>query len=373
MTWDAIFGKCEEVLPTLPDNSVHTVVCDPPYGLKFMGKKWDYSLPSTVAWRECLRVLKPGGFLLAFSSSRTFHRMAVNIEDAGFVIHPMVGMLGWIQGQGFPKGRQVDGMEGYKYGLQALKPALEPICVAQKPYDGKPLDSMMKHEVGAFNIDGCRIPTAETITNHSRGSASAKSKGIYGDSSAQQTHVAPGQEHGRYPANVVMVHGPECGDDCQDGCPVKALGDQSGDCSSARSSGNMNNPKRGGNTTPSWGISDGSETHDFRDKGTEARFFSQFHHDEPPFYYCSKASTAERNAGLGERNPHPTVKPIKLMRWLIRLVSRDGQVVLDPFMGSGSTGIAALMERRDFIGIEMDPASFDTALKRIKHWEGELL
>ena len=93
MTWDAILGKCEEVLPTLPDNSVHTVVCDPPYGLKFMGKKWDYSLPPTMAWRECLRVLKPGGFLLAFSSSRTFHRMAVNIEDAGFVIHPMVGML----------------------------------------------------------------------------------------------------------------------------------------------------------------------------------------------------------------------------------------------------------------------------------------
>jgi len=391
-------GDSAELLKDIPTDSVDAVVCDPPYGMKFMGKKWDYQLPSVDIWWECLRVLKPGGFLLAFSGARTYHRLVVGIEDAGFVVHPMVGMLGWINGQGFPKGtdvgkavdkragvvREVIGenpnkrredvelrsagrsqsgrtthppltapateevkkWDGYKYGLQALKPALEPICVAQKPYEGKPLDSILEHDVGAFDIDGCRIgvDASDDIYRknpHTKGRFGYAGASIYmrgGDKVAESYDPSKG----RYPANLVMVHGPGC---IQDG--VKKV------------------KETGGSGTESPNAKAGAMFLD-----GVARFFTQFHADEPPFLYCPKASSSERNAGVGGKNPHPTVKPIKLMRWLIRLVTRPGALVLDPFCGSGSTGCAAVLEGRDFIGIDLDVESVAVARQRIEHWKG---
>jgi len=358
--WKIIEGDNISVTKTMDSNSVHAVVCDPPYGLSFMGRKWDYSLPDPGIWAECLRVLKPGGFLFSFSGARTYHRLVIGIEDAGFTIHPL---FGWIYGQGFPKGADVskaidkkagaerevvgkhtnpaknktyktifsddnyqwikpDGVditapatesakhwEGYKYGLQAIKPALEPIALAQKPFDGKPLDSIVKWEVGAFDVDGCRIPL-EGIENHKTEAKSGLGrKGIYGKStidSIKGKDLIRYTSKGRYPANLLLD-------------PV------------------------------------GAES-----LGEVARF-----------YYCAKASPGERNAGLDDRCNHPTVKPIKLMRWLVRLVTREGQLVLDPFCGSGSTGIAAVLERRDFIGIDISKEYCDIAHRRISHWEKE--
>ena len=232
-----ICGSAEDVLKTLPDNCVDTIITDPPYGLSFMGKKWDYDVPSIETWRKCLRVLKPGGTLLCFAGSRTQHRMAVNVEDAGFILKDCIMYL---YGSGFPKAtdisKQLD--KGHKrevigqahhgacnkpngnsfdddsyewqrhfditepatseailwngWKSHGLKPAYEPILVAMKPNDGTYANNALTWGVSGLNIDGGRIPTDEVITNHSRGSESAVSKGKYGDSSAQETHQTEG-------------------------------------------------------------------------------------------------------------------------------------------------------------------------------------
>jgi site-specific DNA-methyltransferase (adenine-specific) len=297
------------MLKTLPDGSVDAVVTDPPYGLSFMGKKWDYDVPSVEVWAECLRVLKPGGHLLAFAGTRTQHRMAVRIEDAGFEIRDMIA---YVYGSGFPKSldvskaidkaagaeREVVGqrkkLQSYgadvndvygggpdKGGVQlitapatpaaqqwagwgtALKPALEPITVARKPLIGTVASNVLEHGTGAINVDGCRVDVE------------------------------------RWPANL---------------------------------------------------LHDGSEEVDRLMPGGEARFF-----------YTAKASKDDRDDG----NTHPTVKPTDLMRYLCRLVTQPGGTVLDPFMGSGSTGKAAVLEGFKFIGIERDPSYFEIAKARI--------
>jgi site-specific DNA-methyltransferase (adenine-specific) len=149
-----MLGDCLERLRELPDNSVDSVVTDPPYGLSFMGKKWDYDVPSVDVWRECLRVLKPGGHLLAFAGTRTQHRMAVRIEDAGFEIRDMIA---WVYGSGFPKSYNLkDEWQGWG---TALKPALEPITVARKPLIGTVAQNVLEHGTGAINVDGCRVGT----------------------------------------------------------------------------------------------------------------------------------------------------------------------------------------------------------------------
>lgn len=404
-------GNCLEVLRTLPDCSVDSVVTDPPYGLSFMGKKWDYDVPSTEIWAECLRVLKPGGYLLAFAGTRTQHRMAVRIEDAGFEIRDMIA---WVYGSGFPKSldvskaidkaagaeREVVGVAGKSGSVRksmagdfkggeymetapateaaqqwdgwgtALKPALEPITVARKPLIGTVAENVLTHGTGAINVDGCRV-TGKPRTTYARGNVRGQPGEIYGGGKGLPSCEYDGAE-GRWPANLI-----------HDGSQMVL--DLFPEANSARANGNPNNPKRGTNhTATSYGQGDGKVTHDYRDTGSAARFF-----------YCAKTSKKDRDEGLTTdpqafvqfqtangtsgkpsslsegrdtqyRNNHPTVKPTDLMRYLCRLVTQPGGTVLDPFMGSGSTGKAAMLEGFDFIGIEREAAYFEIAKARIE-------
>lgn len=280
-------GDCLEVLQKLEAGGVDAVITDPPYGLSFMGKKWDYDVPAVEVWAECLRVLKPGGHLLAFAGTRTQHRMAARIEDAGFEIRDVIA---WIYGSGFPKSRNLKGeFEGWG---TALKPALEPITVARKPLDGTVAENVHQHGTGALNIDECRV----------------------------------GTESRRWPANVI-----------HDGSDEVLAQFPTAPGQLAKAS--TNNTKRAGQNV--YGVmAKGSSAADPRsDSGSAARFF-----------YCAKAKKTDR----GNDNDHPTVKPVALMQYLCRLVTPPGGVVLDPFMGSGSTGKAARLEGFRFIGIERE-------------------
>lgn len=573
-----MLGNCLEKMKELETNSVDSIVTDPPYGLSFMGKKWDYDVPSQEIWEECLRVLKPGGYLLAFAGSRTYHRMAVRIEDAGFEIRDQIL---WVYGQGFPKSMDISKKIDAKLGAErevigmgksgktrqilnaantpnsfggdfditepttdeakrwsgwgtALKPAHEPIVMARKPIseptvadnvlkygtgginidgcrietddnlgggatngsvldiDGfdrpwmhndekmkefqqkmqdkvehaqnlgrfpaniifdkeagkvldeqsgiskssggsgessmgalgntvygkykndvkasnlggigdtggasrffycptpddvstepivmarKPIseptvaDNVLKYGTGGINIDGCRIETDETITNHSRSAESAISKGKYGDSSEQETHQTDGQQLGRFPANIIFDE--EAG---------KVLDEQSGVSKSTK--GNIRVASVS-NQTPLLNSKEVQVNCEYDDMGGASRFF-----------YCPKTSKSERNEGLDgfeeryvdtSREPgsaggtngwnrmaekpianfHPTVKPVALMSWLIRLVTQKGGTTLDPFMGSGTSGKAAIREGMNFIGMEMESEYFDIAEARI-NWE----
>lgn len=187
-------GKQEDILKDYPENHFDSCPTDPPYGLKFMGQKWDYQVPTVKEWESVYRVLKPGAFLLAFGGTRTYHRLTCNIEDAGFEIRDM---MGWLYGSGFPKSHNITDELG-----TALKPAIEPICLARKPLEGTVQENYNRWGTGVLNIEGCRIPSDEIITNHARGSESAISKGRYGNSKAQETHQTKGQESGRWPANI---------------------------------------------------------------------------------------------------------------------------------------------------------------------------
>jgi DNA modification methylase len=378
-----LLGDCLDKLKELDDNSVDSIVTDPPYGLAFMGKHWDYDVPSQQIWEECMRVLKPGGHLLSFAGSRTYHRMAVRIEDAGFEIRDQIM---WVYGSGFPKslnlGKAVDKLQGnerevvgtkglHKYtpkGMNhtvnyrsqdfdkaneltkgtsdwegwgtALKPAHEPIVMARKPLSEKTVgNNVLEWGVGGINIDGCRVGTDETITNHSRSAESAISKGKYGDSSEQETHQTEGQLLGRFPANIIFDE--EAG---------KILDEQSGISRSFKSKEDYS------------GIQ-GSQT---IFKGTYGKNTGQLYDDRggaSRFFYCPKTNKSDRNEG----NNHPTVKPTDLMAYLIRLVTPKGGIVLDPFMGSGSTGKAAVREGMEFIGIERENEYFQIAKSRIEY------
>ena len=200
-------GDCLEALRVMPDNSVDSIVTDPPYGLAFMGKRWDYDVPSVEIWAECLRVLKPGGHLLAFAGTRTQHRMAVRIEDAGFDIRDMIA---WVYGSGFPKSHNLkDDWEGWG---TALKPALEPITVARKPFKGTIAANVQAHGTGGLNIDGCRVGD-EVVSTHSRGANGAFPKRP-GETSAEESgrkqDQREGLDHsernGRWPANLILSY-----------------------------------------------------------------------------------------------------------------------------------------------------------------------
>lgn len=415
MTSTLLLGDCLEVLKNTQDNSIDAVVTDPPYGLSFMGKKWDYDVPSVEIWQECLRVLKPGGYLLAFAGTRTQHRMAVRIEDAGFEIRDMIA---WIYGSGFPKslniGKAVDKLQGneriptgeIKHHAQkgvavaeergaigggafgqakdeeitkgnsewegwgtALKPALEPITVARKPL-GKGMtvaQNVLEHGTGGINVDASRVPGTKPDTVRGAGEQNGK----YSELPAQGVIKDDGL--GRFPANLIHDGSEE----------VLTLFPNSKSTNGGRSTGR--NFGQGGNS----GGKDLPRTgHD--DSGSAARFF-----------YCAKASKSERNrgcedmpdkapayeshranyatthgietpfAGTGRsgknfKNNHPTVKPIALMEYLVKLVSKEGATVLDPFMGSGSTGIACKNLGRNFIGVERDEEYIKIAEARIK-------
>jgi DNA modification methylase len=349
-------GDCLEVMRTLPDFSVDAVVTDPPYGLSFMGKKWDYDVPSVEVWAECLRVLKPGGHLLAFAGTRTQHRMAVRIEDAGFEIRDMIA---WVYGSGFPKSHNLkDDWQGWG---TALKPALEPITVARKPLIGTVAENVLAHGTGALNVDGCRGGTDEPLgrLNNSTSMFNHKNTTPLVDNS---------RGLGRWPANLIHDGSEEV---------VGMFPHQNGVVGARREGGDKSIFSGGGHVQAERQRIVGGT----KDSGSAARFF-----------YCAKASKADRDEGcegLGsrfaptmgngiggkehdpktatpKRNHHPTVKPTTLMQYLCRLVTPPGGVVLDPFMGSGSTGKAARLEGANFIGIEREHDYLKIAHARIE-------
>ena len=323
----------------LPDNSVDAIVCDPPYGLSFMGKKWDYDVPGVDIWAECLRVLKPGGHLLAFAGTRTQHRMAVRIEDAGFEIRDMIA---WVYGSGFNKVGYIKdggGQHVRKGWGGSLKPALEPITVARKPLIGTVAANVLAHGTGALNIDGCRVGDFQNTTPSGVDRRNAKLAELgYRPGEYQMGDKVPDTPPGRWPANIIHDGSSDV---------VAAFPDSNGS-GPARKLNRSAKPEQQG-----WGMNTtASDVASLRDAGTgsAARFF-----------YAAKASKKDRDDGNG----HPTVKPTDLMAYLCRLVTPPGGVVFDPFMGSGSTGKAAIREGFGFIGCEMDAAYFAIAQARL--------
>jgi site-specific DNA-methyltransferase (adenine-specific) len=404
-------GDCREALKHLPDNSVDSVVTDPPYELGFMGKSWDSSgiAYDPAVWAECLRVLKPGGHILAFGGSRTWHRLAVAVEDAGFELRDSIA---WIYGSGFPKsldvskaidknlgaerqkirvdasevrnpkaiGNGTDGMEGgtrpwiekaLEVGFHekdsdtpaspeaqewegwgtALKPAHEPVVVGRKPF-GKGVtvaENVLAWGVGGLNIDGSRIGSENSKIN------TYQKRGPFGDSQVGNDYESKTVQ-GRWPANVIL-----------DEVTAGLLDEQSGHQKDGRTI--IRNPEPGATRKndiygKGWGKMPEDKT--YGGSGGASRFF-----------YVAKASRRDRNEGLEElplrksdtrspvaaglweqmeapkQNFHPTVKPTALMRYLIKLVTPEGGVVLDPFTGSGSTGKAALLDGFQFVGVEL--------------------
>jgi site-specific DNA-methyltransferase (adenine-specific) len=407
VTIDIHHGDCREVMATLDAESVDAIVSDPPYGLSFMGKGWDHGVPGVEFWTEALRVAKPGAHLLAFGGTRTYHRLACAIEDAGWEIRDCVM---WVYGSGFPKSHDVSkaidkaaGAEREVVGQSngglhrgsgstvgsftgqhaitapatdaarqwsgwgtALKPAWEPIIVARKPLVGTVAQNVLTHGTGAINVDGCRVgDTVETwpaTRSYGGGTEYAFTHTSKGVVNSQQTGTAP---PGRWPANLIHDGSEE----------VVGLFPQT--TSGSRKAGR--HLVAGGQGR--YGLfSEGDLPEIVGDSGSAARFF-----------YCAKASKADRDEGCdglplrkegtwgGEeddlsegkkkihpsRNHHPTVKPADLMRYLCRLVTPPGGVVLDPFTGSGSTGKAAILEGFRFIGIEREAEYVEIAKARI--------
>jgi site-specific DNA-methyltransferase (adenine-specific) len=301
----------------LADESVDTIITDPPYGLTFMGKDWDRGVPGEPFWREAFRVAKPGTFLLAFGGTRTFHRLTCAIEDAGWEVRDC---MMWLYGSGFPKSHNLKG-EFKGYGT-ALKPAWEPIIVAMKPLDGTFAHNAEAHGVAGLWIDGGRIGTSDGYSENAVTQGINTSRTSYAPAYVRRKFVP--SPSGRWPANLI-------------------LDEAAGGMLDAQIEG-------------------------------ASRFF-----------YCAKASKAEREAGLRDggvgalrdggrkttaprANHHPTVKPVSLMRYLVRLTKTPtGGVVLDPFCGSGTTGVACAMEGRDFVGIELNPEYAKIARRRCEH------
>lgn len=469
-----LYGACLDVMRSMSDNSVDSIVTDPPYGISFMGKKWDYKVPSVEEWAEALRVLKPGGHLIAFGGSRTYHRVVVNIEDAGFEIRDQIM---WLYGYGFPKSLDVSkaidkrggsqvawfgpwlrnwreennitqkqvsalfpsktgGLTGcvanWELGFNmptpeqfnlirdtfnlpfnsieeaerkvtgnkstnltpyqniggenksgdiditspasesaqqwdgwgtALKPAHEPICVARKPLSGTVAENVLEHGTGGLNIDACRIegPPWEWGTQTDiKGSGYGSKRPSNGDVHAKNLESDP---KGRFPANLILD--PDAG---------AMLDMQSGELIN----GGQN--YKGRKQTSIFGNENIMPTNYAGDSGGASRFF-----------YCAKASKEDRDEGLEgmeaifsptmgngiggkehdpetatpKLNHHPTVKPTALMQYLVRLVTPPGGTILDPFMGSGSTGKAAVRERFNFIGIDNDKEYLPISKARI--------
>jgi site-specific DNA-methyltransferase (adenine-specific) len=395
-----IQGDCLEVMKTLPENSVDSIVTDPPYELGFMGKSWDSTgiANNKEMWAEALRVLKPGGHLLSFGGTRTYHRMACAIEDAGFEVRDMVS---WIYGSGFPKslniGKAVDKLQGnereyvktikklamsgddinshegwsrpshrnpdgtakrtlditkgtspYEGWGTALKPACEPCVLARKPLSEKTVAlNVLKWGTGGINIDGSRVGT-EQIEQGRDGREAPQFSGTYNNGEIYEGRDAKGGTvTGRFPANIIHDGSDEV---------VSLFPNTKGEIHNKPASGIFGNEASGGKRANS-----------IKDSGSASRFF-----------YCAKTSKSERNKGCEEleevvaggmagradgslegnivmnRNNHPTVKPQALMKYLINLITPKGGTVLDPFAGSGSTLVAAKDLGFNYIGIERE-------------------
>lgn len=363
-----INGDCLEVMRSYKDNHFSGVVTDPPYGLKFMGKAWDHGLPPIEVWQEALRICKPGSFMLCFGGTRTYHRLACSIEDAGFEIRDC---MMWLYGSGFPKshnfGRSVGG-EWSGFG-SALKPAWEPIIVAMKPLDGTFLENASKWGVAGLNIDSSRIPSDLKSRDRKSGSEFGQSSGWNDHKNVDSYFDA---SKGRWPANLLF-----------DEEAAQQLDEMTGVSKSSIGIKKPNLPTKkvydGGHKPQPYTMSGHS------DSGGASRFF-----------YCAKASSSERNEGCehleevecqtgcggampfddeGKQrdrfkkkasNNHPTVKPLKLMQYLLRMIAPpSGGVILDPFAGSGSTCVAAKRLGIECIGIEKSQEYCEIANARI--------
>ncbi len=324
-------GDCRDVLKEIEDESVDAIITDPPYGISFMGTEWDNEVPPSDIWVECKRVLKPGGYLLSFAATRTQHRMATYIEDAGFEIRDVIS---WIYSNGFAKSQNVgqkarernpvlsDEFDGV---WSALKGSVEPIIMARKPFKGSLTKNIADHGTGGIFLNRSRVPIADpqlAKKYESVASSTAHEKSrpnsIYGSDKrprSQSTNV-PNQK-GRFPSNVIW----DGSDEISAMFPARIdMGPRQPKASAAR------------------------------------------------FYYCATASATDR----GEYNNHKTVKPTELMRYLCGLVTPEGGVILDPFCGSGSTGKAAVLAGYQFIGIEREPEYFEIAKRRIEQETSDL-
>lgn len=434
-------GDCLDVLRELPERSVDAVVTDPPYGIRFMGKAWDgadieertargretnpmpkgvggpqggyrsraaeagrYDLSANAAFgewcsawaTECLRILKPGGHLLAFGGSRTWHRLSSGIEDAGFEIRDSIA---WLYGSGFPKSMDVSkaiastelgyggnsvaqrkatmgdnyvqsGRQGNRDGAgrrdtglaehtleltesarawqgwgTALKPAFEPIVVARKPLAGTVAANVLAHGTGALNIDGCRIATTEDC----RRNASGGDNGLNGEGAFRiRERRAKGQAErdGRWPTNVVL-----------DGDQAEALDRQTGVLHSGTMRAGTERRPRAGGTIYGADARNFAMADTYGGSGGASRFF-------PVFRYEAKAPTSERPNADGVQ--HPTVKPLSLLRWLVRLVTPAGALVLEPFAGSGTTAEACVLEDRRCIAIEREAEYLPLIVSRLR-------
>lgn len=383
-------GDCVGVMRALPAASVDAIVTDPPYGIGFMNSGWDKPTgaewgyfagsgrrPShrealdfqafTQAWAvEALRILKPGGHAVAFGGTRTAHRLTAGIEDAGFEIRDA---LCWLYGSGFPKSKNLGDGRG-----TALKPAYEPIVLARKPLVGSATANVAAHGTGGLNIDACRIEHRDDAhlaessakNQHTRYANPGSNRDSYSGSMPPRTDYDGAA--GRWPANVALDE------------EAAALVDEA---SGPRHPG-ASPAKLGLGSTRVYGDADRSGVEKIReqlDGGGASRFF-----------YCAKASRGERNAGLehlpakplhwssGDQSPgtfqgdgtdrssqnhHPTVKPVALMRWLVRLVTPPGGVLVDPFLGSGTTAIAARLEGYSCVGIEREEEYLRIAAGRL--------
>ena len=424
-------GNMLDMLEHIALNSVDSIVTDPPYELNFMGKGWDNAGVSfnKDTWKKCFDVLKPGGYLLAFGGSRTYHRIACAIEDAGFEIRDTIM---WLYGSGFPKSMNIglaidkkngvdnrtgnmkhDGGQGggvrcfsddnyewkkdyeervaqneWKGWGTCLKPSYEPIIIARKPFDGTLVDNVLTYGVGGLNIDECRIPLEEGFQVKTTNRKSRTDDNVFDDSNSgiknESNHIASADPNGRFPANTILTYDETDYDEVCGGFPCGGK------------NGSISKPYKMNNTVyGEYGYCNTWTAYD--DSGSASRYF-----------YCAKASKKDRNEGLDNfedkfkpaveyrpflkreaesgatehndflrlgkvKNNHPTVKPCDLMQYLVRLVTPNGGTVLDPFNGSGSTGKAVMYENRErgkgykYIGIELTEEYLPIAKARIEY------
>jgi DNA modification methylase len=407
MSYRVITGDSAEELKKFKDNSIDAVITDPPYGIEFLAKEWDRNTGAVEIWQECLRVLKPGGYLLAFSAARTYHNLATNIESVGFDIRDQIM---WLYASGFPKAQDIgksiqrrqgvkkyeyrDKTDGYNlknqkgftenndvgYGKMkgiavptspeaqqwsgwktALKPAHEPICMARKPMQGSHIDNVLAHGVGALNIDESRIPWQDTKDQKSAEGFNDKYEGVVRDggptfqgTDATETNprIPKLAKRGTYKDATVF----------KDGCGFKPE-----ETPQAHAQGRF----------PSNVIGEvaGYQKYFYCPKVTRRERHRGFEQDTIPAPFGDVKGAyqdGERFAAVSDReghakmgNNHPTVKPVELMKYLVKLVAPQGSHILDPFCGSGSTGMACKELGYEFTGIEMDKSYSRIAKRRI--------